>query len=328
MVKVLKTGAAAAALALGLSGGALAQQDEPVGIAELSWDAARALAYVMQEIIETRLDTEAEVKKADAAAIMASMDKGEPGGLDIYPELWMPNQKERWTEYIDERKTVVPGKQPYKGEQALFIPRYVQEEHGVTSIEDLKKPEIAKLFDTDGDGLGEYWPGAPDWNSTNTWLIKFKSYGLDELWEPMAVSDTIFKGQLDSAYSKKEPVLFYYWTPEWIHAAYDLAKIQEPAYTEGCMQVYQPNDREDWLEASNFNCQEPDAEVWNAYSKSLETRNPAAACLVRNMTLTPELMNEWILKVGRDKMDPQDMAEEWVADNKETVDKWLEGCQA
>ena len=38
-------------------------------------------------------------------------------------------------------------------------------------------------------------------------------------------------------------------------------------------------------------------------------------------------MSPMELKVGRDKVNPEDLAEEWVADNKETVDKWLEGCK-
>ena len=324
MMRFLKTGVAAAALSAGLLGSALAQDDK-VSIAELSWDGARAIAYVMKEVLETRLDVDVEIKKAEAAVIFASMDKGD-GGLDVYPDLWMPNQKEKWAEYVDGRKTVVANKTPYKGEQALFIPKYVQDEHGVKSIEDLKKPEIAKLFDTDGDGLGEYWAGAPGWASTNEWEIKFKSYGLTELWEPLIVDDAIFKGQLDAAYTKKEPVAFYYWTPEWLHAAYDLVRVEEPAWTEGCQQVFAPAEREDWLEASNFACANQDAEIWNGYSKTLETRNPAAACFISQMTLEPDTVNEWILKLGRESMDPEDMAEEWVANNKETVDKWVEGC--
>ena len=53
----------------------------------------------------------------------------------------------------------------------------------VSSIEDLKDPEIAAMFDTDGDGLGEYWAGDVTWASTKRWQIKFKSYGLDQYWE-------------------------------------------------------------------------------------------------------------------------------------------------
>ena len=320
MRRLLTSSVAGLVLAAGLTSAASAQ--EKISIAELSWDGARAIAYVMKAVIELRLGGEAEVKKAEAAVIMAGMDKGD-GGLDVYPDLWMPNQGEKWTEYIDTRKTVDHNNTPYKGTQAIFIPTYVKEEHGVESIEDLLKDEVVALFDTDDNGKGEYWPGAPGWNSTNMWQIKFKSYGLDEKWEPFVVDDAIFKAQLDSRYKKKEPILFYYWTPEWVHAAYDITPIKEPARTEGCMEIYQPKDREDWLEASTFKCSHEDAEVWVAFSKSLYERNPRVANFFKNMTLDPATVNGWILQVGKEKLDPQDVAEEWVENNKAIVDKWL-----
>lgn len=199
---------------------------------------------------------------------------------------------------------------------------------GVRTVEDLRNPEVVEMFDSDGNGKGEYWPGAPGWNSTNRWAVKFKSYGLSDLWEGVPVDDAIFKSQLDSAYRKQEAILFYYWTPEWVHAAYDITPIQEPSRFDGCEQMYQPKDREDWYEASVFNCVSKDATIWNSFSKSLEQRAPKTACFLKNMVLEPDMVNQWILKIGRDKVDPQDMAEDWVDDNAAIVDGWLADCSA
>lgn len=317
-----KTVPAVAAAAVIAAGAASAQ--ERISIGELSWDGARAIGYVMKAVIELRLDGEAELSKSEAAVIMASMDKGD-GGLDVYPDVWMPNQQEKWDTYIVQNGTVPSNAAPYPGTQHIFVPTYIAEQ-GVRTIEDLKNPDVVAQFDTDGNGLGEYWPGAPGWNSTNRWAVKFQSYGLDELWEAVPVDDAIFKSQLDSAYTREEPILFYYWTPEWIHAAYDITPIEEPARYEGCEEMYQPSDREDWLEASNFSCASNDAQVWNAYSKSLEERAPEVACFLHNMVLQPDMVNGWILRIGRDGEDAQDVAEEWVDDNPEIVDRWLEGC--
>lgn len=319
---LMKSTLAGAVMTAVASGPSLAE--ETIAIGELSWDGARAIGYVMKGVIELKLGGKAEMKKAEAAVIFAGMDKGD-GGLDVYTDVWMPNQGEKWATYIDERGTVDHNVNPYAGTQAIFLPRYVQEEYGIKSIEDLKKEEIVELFDKDGNGKGEYWPGAPGWNSTNMWQIKFRSYGLDDLWEPVVIDDAIFKAQLASAYTKKEPMLFYYWTPEWLHAAYDIVPIEEPAFTEGCMEVYQPKDREDWLEASNFSCAHEDAQVWVAFSKSLYERAPKVAKFLKNIQLDPDIVNSWILAIGRDKLDPQDVAEEWIEENPEIVEKWING---
>ena len=106
-----------------------------------------------------------------------------------------------------------------------------------------------------------------------------------------------------------------------MHAAYDISPIEEPARTDGCENM--DLDKEDWLEASHFSCASTDAQIYVAYSKSLETRNPPVAKFLSQITLDPAVVNQWILQIGRDKMDPRDVAEEWVKNNMDTVNQWI-----
>lgn len=293
--------------------------DAKVTISDLSWTGAKAIGYVIQAVIEGPLDSEAEIKKglSDGSVIAAGMDKGD-GSADVYTDLWMPNRQAIWDKYVDGAKTVGYNK-PYLGTQKMYVPSYMADK--VSSIEDLAKPEIAAMFDKDGNGKGEYWAGDAGWKSTRMWQVKFKSYGLDSLWEPEILPDATFKAQLKAAVTKEEPILFYYWTPEWVHAAYEISPIQELARTEGCETVNL--DKEDWLEASKFNCASSDAQIFVAYSKSLETRNPPVAKFLSQIELDPAVVNQWILTIGRDKMDPRDVAEEWVENNMDTVNQWI-----
>ncbi len=304
------------ALLLG-SGNALAQ--EKVRISDLNWNGAKAIGYVIKAVIEGPLGGEAEVVKglSDQAIVAEGMDKGD-GSVDVYTDMWMPNQQAIWDRYIVEAKSVAHNS-PYKGTQGMFIPAYMSDQ--ISSMQDLKKPEIAAMFDKDNNGKGEYWAGDASWKSTKMWQVKFKDYGLTDLWEPEIVSDATFKAQLKAAYAEEKPILFYYWTPEWLHAAYDLVSLDEPAHTEGCVDL--KLDEEDWLEASTFNCKHADAEIFVAHSRSLESRNPAAAKFLSQIQLDPAVVNDWILRIGRDGEDPQDVAEEWVADNMDTVNSWI-----
>ena len=314
----LKTVALAATLSLSASSYALSA-DATVKIGDLSWTGAKAIGYVIKAVIEGPLQGEAEIVAGltDGTVIAAGMDKGD-GSADVYTDLWMPNRQGIWDKYIVEANSVGHNK-PYLGTQQMYVPSYMADQ--VKSVEDLKKPEVAALFDKDGNGKGEYWAGDAGWKSTRMWQVKFKDYGLSELWEPEIVPDATFKAQLKTSYAQEKPILFYYWTPEWVHAAYDISAIEEPPRYDGCEVV--KLDEEDWLEASTFNCASSDAEIFVAYSKSLEQRNPAAAKFLSQIQLDPAVVNQWILRIGRDKEDPQDVAEEWVKDNMETVNKWI-----
>ena len=293
--------------------------DETVTIGDLTWDGAKAIAHIVKAVIDGPLGSEAVIVEglSDGSAIMASMDRGD-GSTDVYSDLWMPNRQGIWDKYVDGAQTVGVNK-PYLGTQMMYVPTYMADI--VSSVEDMLDPEIAAMFDKDGNGKGEYWAGDAGWKSTRMWQVKFKSYGLSELWEPEILPDATFKAQLKTSIQREQPILFYYWTPEWIHAAYDITAIEEPTRTDGCEDL--DLDSEDWLEASHFSCVSTDAEIYVAYSKSLEERNPAAARFLSQIELDPAVVNQWILQIGRDKMDPQDVAEEWVNNNMDIVNGWI-----
>ena len=293
--------------------------DEKVMISDLSWTGAKAIGHVIAAVINGPLDSEAEIVEglSDQSVVAAGMDKGD-GSVDVYTDMWMPNQQAIWDKYIDGAKSVATN-QPYPGTQMMYVPKYMADK--VTSFDDLKNPEIAAMFDKDGNGKGEYWAGDAGWKSTKMWQVKFKSYGLNELWEPEIVPQNTFLAQLKGSIAGEKPILFYYWTPEWIHAAYELSPLAEAPRTEGCEDL--KLDQEDWLEVSNYNCENKDAQVYVSYSKSLEKRNPKAAKFLSQMKLDPATVNGWILKMGRDKEDGADVAEEWVEANMDIVNEWI-----
>lgn len=317
-MKTMKTGVALAAL-LTVAAGASAQ--EKVTFSDLSWNGAQAIGHVLSAIIEDQMGGDAEIVSGmnQAAVIMAGMDKGD-GSIDVFTDLWMPNQQALWDEYIEGNGTVVTNK-PYKGTSNIYVPSYMR--GTVDSIEDLKNPEVAAMFDTDGNGKGEYWAGDVTWASTKRWQIKFKSYGLDGLWEPNIVSADTFKAGLEAAYTAEKPQLFYYWTPEAIHVKYNLMAVKEPARSEGCEDVNL--DAEDWLEVSEFNCVIASNDIYVAYSKSLEERNPPVAKMLGNVQFTGDEINAWIVEMFENKRDPREVAEDWIADNMDTVKSWIEG---
>ncbi len=307
------------AAAIVLSAGT-AQAQEKVAISDLSWTGAKAIGHVLAAVINGPLGSEAEVIDglSEQAVIAAGMDKGD-GSVDVYTDMWMPNQQALWDKYIVDANSVAHNT-PYPGTQMMYVPTYMSDK--VSSFEDLKNPEIAAMFDKDGNGKGEYWAGDAGWKSTKMWQVKFKSYELNELWEPQIVPQNTFLAQLKGAIAAEEPMLFYYWTPEWIHAAYELSPLSEAPRTEGCENL--DLDAEDWLEVSTYNCENKDADVFVSYSKSLETRNPAAAKFLSQVQFDPAVINGWILAIGRDGEDPADVAEAWVADNMDTVKSWIE----
>ena len=340
MIKTtFKTLALVSAIGMGVSGQVMAK--ETITLGEQSWDGALAVLNVLKVVMEDRLDVEVKSVSVDQAVMWVEMDKGK-GAIDVVPDVWLPAHQDKMAKYVlpGSKESVLINTKPYRGAEGLYIPGYIQDQHGVKSVSDLAKPEVAKLFDMDGDGQADYWPGAPGWGTTNTWMVKAKSYGFADMYKPMEVTDAAFKGQLKNAIRKQKGILFYYWSPEWIHAEYDLRLLEEPPFdgyamdskkgdpqyrAGACWNMYQPEETEDWYQKSEVKCASEPPTVPVAFTKTLVERAPKVAKFLQQVNFDVKDINQWILKVGRDKEEPYEVAKAWVEAHPEQVNAWLEG---
>ena len=330
------------AAALLLSVGATTGHAEEIKIAELNWAGSTASCWVMKLIMENYLDAEVEIVGGDEIALFEAMHKGD-GTIDVFSDFWSLSLHAQWVKYIQEgsEESVKVNAKPYLGTTGIFTPGYVQDEYGLKSIEQMKDPEISKLFDTDGDGMGEYWTGAAGWQSVDRNAVKAKSMGYAEHWEPTTVETWVLEALLDAAYKRKRPILFFHYTPEWIHASYDLRRLEESPFTgfanpdmkgqdnynpDGCYEFYQQSEWPDWLEKSSITCERPPNPVHVAYSANLHERAPTIAKFLDQIAFTVGDMSLWIKRISLEKADPETVAKEWVESNKETIEgEWLKG---
>ena len=342
MLKYLRnTGLAALSLAAMMTA---AEAKTAVTIGELDWPGARAIEQVLKQVMETYLDADVGTIAAAQEALYEALDKGD-NSVDIVADMWTDHLPQQMKNYVmpGGRESIILNTTPYLGTEGVFVPAYVVEEQGVKKLEDLAKPEVAKLFDSDGNGKGEMWAGAVGWESTNHTEVRGKTYGFDKTMEYTTVEQAVFLAQLKDAIDNKKPIAFYYWTPEWIHAAYKLTKLEEPEFNgyaaesakgserynaEGCYKFYQPSERNDWLEASSISCGQPPTRVNIAHSKALAERAPQVSQFLKQVTLDGEVVNQWILAMEVDKKPVEQVASDWIAANKDTVEGvWLKGVK-
>ena len=86
--------------------------------------------------------------------------------------------------------------------QGMCVTKATAERTGVKHIADLADPDMAKDFDSNGDGRGEIWIGASGWASTNVEKIRAKSYGYDETMELLEMDETLAMASVDAAVVK------------------------------------------------------------------------------------------------------------------------------
>lgn len=286
-------------------------------IAEQSWAGSAAICQVMKYVLETKLDIPAKVTQLNGAATWVGMDKGD---VDIFSDIWDAAEAAGIEKYTKEKKSSELVLSYADAPQGWYIPRYVAEEHGIKTIEDLKGKE--KIFDIDSDGKGDLWGGPTSWKMAEMTTIRINSYGLD--FDNLGVEQWAWLATLKAAIAKKKPVIFYYWEPEWLFTVYDLVKIEEPAYEDAKWNYIQKD-----LEKSKITCEIKPTNVWVGISKKMEKRNPKAYTFFKNWSIPIEEVNELIAMMAdlpeNPKMSGEDAAKKWVAGNPEIVNGWLKG---
>ena len=295
---------------------------DKVTIAEFKYPAAQAKLHLVKMLIEERFGLEVSSATGDNAQFYAGMDRGK-GDYDLTVTVWLPNQKNFKAEYVDKKKTVVYSEISYPATSGFCVPKHFSEQHNVTSIFDLARPEVAELLDSDGNGKGEIWIGKPGWASTNENHIKVRDYGLLTFNEAVKADAAVNFAALADAVKKKQGRAFYCWRPNQVWIQYDVVQLEEPTHDPSCHNQINAKDDPEWFEKSKITCASAPKKVTIGWAKALEERLPVVTSFLANIELDTDTVSAWAYEIAGKKRSPAEVVREWAEKNQERIDKWL-----
>ncbi len=308
--------------ALAISAMGVAAQAEEVKIGVPSWTGAQAIAHVLGEVVTSRIGGTVEYVPGNNATIFQAMDQGK-GDIDVHPDVWLPNQESFTKKYVDGAGTVTLSSNPYEGNQGFCVTKDFGEANNITDIADLGRPDVAALMDSDGNGLGEMWIGAPGWASANVNEVKTRDYGLMDFIEPIRAEEAVKTARIKDSIAKGEGYAFYCYTPHAVWFQFDVQMLTEPTHDPAKYVMVQPSDDADWYEKSMVASKDALKEVQIAWSNSLADRSPAIAEFFANFALTSEDVGSLAYQISANGKEPAVAAKEWVEANSDRVDAML-----
>ncbi len=315
----LKTKVLATAVASALCAPAYAEE---VNIGVPTWTGAQAIAHVLGEIVTSRIGGSVEYVPGNNATIFQAMDQGE-GDIDVHPDVWLPNQESFTKQYVDGAGTVTLSSNPYLGNQGFCVSKNFAAAYNITDIADLGRPDVAAAMDSDGNGLGELWIGAPGWASANVNEVKVRDYGLLDFIEPLRTEEAVKTARIRDSIAKDEGYAFYCYEPHAVWYMFDVVMLTEPTYDPEKYIMVQPSDDPNWYENSMVATKDDLKQVQIAWSNSLADRSPAIAEFFANFSLTANDVSSLAFEISANGRDPSDVAKDWVAANSDRVDAML-----
>ena len=182
-----------------LSASAASAQAADIVIGVPNWPSVAATASILKVVLEEKFGLELELQNGTNPVIFEAMDSG---SMHVHPEVWLPNQANLHEKFVKTKRTVGMSPNGVPSFQGMCVTKATAERTGAKHIADLADPDMAKNFDSNGDGRGEVRIGASGWASTNVEKIRAKSYGYDETMELLEMDEALAMASVDAAVVK------------------------------------------------------------------------------------------------------------------------------
>ncbi|MBN1527518.1 MAG: hypothetical protein JW895_00535 [Thermoleophilaceae bacterium] len=281
---------------------------------EQAWAGSTANTYIAKAVLEDNLGCEVEITKIAEIPVFQAMADGK---VDAVLEDWQ--HVDEYKKYIDGAGTVVQGGPlGVEGHIGWFIPKYLMDENPeFKSWEGLKGKE--DLFKTPESGdQGMFLGGDPSYVQKDKELIEALGLNFKHV---TAGAEPAQVARWSQLYKQKKPVIFYWYTPQYLNQEYDLAEVQLPPRTDANQDC--KDDSKSGGDPEQYKCEYDVTVINKLFSKKFADSKSPAYDMLSKFELTNEDQEQVAKAIAGDKVDPEKAGQDWVEENQDKVDAWL-----
>ncbi|MDR5823317.1 glycine betaine ABC transporter substrate-binding protein [Caballeronia sp. LZ043] len=198
-----------------------AMSAEPLKIAVTNWADVLAVANVAKYVLETQLKQPVQFVQADIGIQYQGVARGD---LDIMVGGWLPvthgQYVARYKNDLDDVGIIYTG-----GKNGWAVPAYVPESQ-LSSIEDLKKPDVQKQLNGVIQGIE---PGGGLMQASEKTI---KAYDLSG-YHLQSASEAGMLASIQRAYQSKQWIVATVWSPHWLFQKWQMRYLKDPKGTLG-----------------------------------------------------------------------------------------------
>jgi glycine betaine/proline transport system substrate-binding protein len=303
-----------AATALTIAGSAAATRGASCGkvtINEQAWAGSTANTYIAKYVLEKKLGCKVDISKITEIPVYQAMADGK---VDAVLEDWQ--HVEQYKQYVTKQKSVVlVGDNGLVGHIGWFIPAYLMKEHPeFKTWKGLKGKET--LFKSPESGSqGMFLGGDPSYVQKDKELIQALGLNLKHV---TAGAEPAQVARWTQLYKQHKPVLFYWYTPQYLNAQYQLAEVKLPPIWKGCKE-----DAKAGGDPKQYRCAYSTYPLNKLFSKKFAASGSPAEKFLKKWKWA-NADQEYVANLIAGKhMAPDKAAAKWAKANPAKVNSWL-----
>ncbi|MGV8856429.1 MAG: ABC transporter substrate-binding protein [Devosia sp.] len=327
---MLKTGSTAAAIAVALMAATAAPSfaqdtatacgtDRSIDIAEMTWPSAAALAHIHATVLQAGYGCNVEIVTGDTVPTTSSMVlRGSPA---IAPELWTSTVQDQWDAALDDGSVVALGDAISDGTiEGWFIPRYTQEANPeiVSAETAIANPQV--FPDPEDSSKGRLYTCPPGWGCELATGALFKAYDMADTWNLFSPgSGGALDASISRAFTREEPILFYYWGPTAILGKYDAVALDMGSVKP---EVYACNTNPDCDKPAGITAYPSSPAIVGA-AAWVKEEAPAVADYFSKVGLTNDQISEMLVYGDENQADAEATAINFLKTKQDVWAKWV-----
>jgi len=257
------------------------------------------------------------------------------GDVDYWTNGWFPMHDGQLPKDFSDKAEKIGFVAKAGGMQGYLVSKDAVEKYNILSLDDFKRPEVKKAFDTNGDGKADLVACPPGWGCEKVISHHLDVYGLRDDINPITAAYAASMAETLVNYKEGMPVFFYTWAPNWtifkLKPGEDVLWINVPEINPTEAQ----QSAVDRMTVSGVKGAVSDplkagfvvSDIQVVANKKFLNDNPPAKRFLEVFSLPLEDINAQNTKMkdGEDsKEDIQRHVDEWIAVNQETWNNWLE----
>ena len=277
--------------------------------------ALEALGYDVQDI--------KEIEYASAHVAIAN------GDATFMADHWDPLHVDFYERAGGDKKLFRKGIYSTGALQGYLIDKKTADAHGIKTIDQLRDPKLAKLFDANGDGKADLAGCNPGWGCEKVIEHHLDAYKLRDTITHNQGSYSAIIADTIARYKQGEPILYYTWTPYWVSGVLvpgkDVVWLQVPFSSL-------PGAREDvdtsLADGSDYGFQANSQRI--VANLEFAKANPAAAKLFEIMKLSTNDISAQNLRMRDGENTAADVArhtDAWIRAHQSTWNGWLDAAR-
>ena len=286
---------------------------DTIKIVENNWTSQLILSRIIGNVLKSE-GFKVEFVPSDGQLQFTAMGNGD---MHLQMEVWEGSHHKAFSKQLKKKRMIEIVKYTAVTREDWWYPTYMEEIcPGLPDWKALNK--CAEKFSTlETAPKGRYLAGPADWGKPDQERIDALKLDFELVNAGTAAALT---AELASAYKRKEPIVLFNWTPNWVEAKYkgkyvDFPKFNPKCHSDPSWGINKDATHDCGTEAKGY----LKMAAWSGFN----AKWPSAYKILKNVDFTNPQIASVALLVDVDGLTAQKAADKWMKDNKSIWTKWV-----